>query len=150
MTETQTSKVFRVYIRATPERIWEALTKTEFTQKYFHGTNVESTFEVGAQILSYGRDGTLQRDGEVLEFDPPRKLVTTWRSLWDPASAAEPPSRVTFEIEPTEPGICHVTVIHDQLEKSPVTAAGIEGWPYVLSGLKTLLETGQPLVPANG
>lgn len=150
MTETQTSKVFRVYIRATPERIWEALTKTEFTQKYFYGTSVESTYEVGAQILSYGRDGTLQRDGEVLESDPPRKLVTTWRALWDAECAAEPASRVTFEIEPTEPGICQVTVVHDQLEKSPKTAGSMDGWAYILSGLKTLLETGQPLAPANG
>jgi uncharacterized protein YndB with AHSA1/START domain len=149
MTETQTSKVFRVYIGATPERIWEALTESEFTRKYFHRTSVESTFEVGAPLRSY-QDGKLVRDGEVLECDPPRRLVTTWRSLYDPELAGEPPSRVTFEIEETEPGVCQVTVIHDQLEKSPKTAANIEGWPYVLSGLKTLLETGRPLAPVKG
>ena len=145
MTETQTTQVFRVFIRATPERIWEAITKTEFTQKYFYGTTVESSFEVGAPILSHGADGSLMRDGEVLESDPPRKLVTTWRSLWDPEIAAEPPSRVTFEIEPGEGGVCQVTVVHDQLEKSPRTAGSIDGWTYILSGLKTLLETGQPM-----
>jgi uncharacterized protein YndB with AHSA1/START domain len=150
MTEAQTTKVFRVFIRATPERIWEALTKTEFTSKYFYGTSVESTFEVGAPILSYGGDGTLQRDGEVLESDPPRKLVATWRSLWDAETAAEPPSRVSYEIEETEPGVCQVTVIHDRLDKSPKTAGSLDGWAYILSGLKTLLETGQPLAPANG
>jgi uncharacterized protein YndB with AHSA1/START domain len=145
MTETQTMQVFRVFVRATPERIWEAITKTEFTQKYFYGTTVESTFEVGAPILSYGSDGTLMRDGEVLECDPPRKLVITWRSLWDQETAAEPPSRVAFEIEPGEGGVCQVTVVHDQLEKSPRTAGSIDGWTYILSGLKTLLETGQPM-----
>jgi uncharacterized protein YndB with AHSA1/START domain len=145
MTETQTMQVFRVFVRATPERIWEAITKTEFSQKYFYGTTVESTFEVGAPILSYGSDGTLMRDGEVLECDPPRKLVITWRSLWDQETAAEPPSRVAFEIEPGEGGVCQVTVVHDQLEKSPRTAGSIDGWTYILSGLKTLLETGQPM-----
>jgi uncharacterized protein YndB with AHSA1/START domain len=144
-TETRTTQVFRVFIRATPEQIWEAMTKSEFTRKYFYGSSTESTYEVGAPVLSHGEDGTLMRDGEVLESDPPRRLVTTWRSLWDEETAAEPPSRVTYEIEQTEPGVCQVTVIHDQLEKSPKTAGSIEGWTYILSGLKTLLETGQPL-----
>jgi uncharacterized protein YndB with AHSA1/START domain len=150
MTETQTTKVFRVFIRATPERIWEAMTKTEFTRKYFFGSSSESTYEVGAPILSHNPDGELLRDGEVLECDPPRKLVTTWRSLWEPETAEEPPSRVTYEIEQTEPGVCQVTVIHDQLEKAPRTSAGIDGWTYILSGLKTLLETGQPMAQPNG
>jgi uncharacterized protein YndB with AHSA1/START domain len=147
MTETQTTKVSQVFIRATPERIWEAITNAEFTRKYFSGSSVESTFEVGAPIRSYGPNGNLVRDGEVLECDPPRLLVTTWRSLWDAEAAAEPPSRVTFEIEPSEraAGVCQVTVTHDQLEKSPKTAAVTQGWPYILSGLKTLLETGQPM-----
>ena len=144
MTETQT-KVFRVFIRATPERIWEAMTKTEFTRKYVHGTSMETTYEIGAPILSHDETGALMRDGEVLECDPPRRLVTTWRSLWDPETAEEPPSRVTYEIEQTEPGVCQVTIIHDQLDKSPKTSAGIDGWTYILSGLKTLLETGRPL-----
>jgi uncharacterized protein YndB with AHSA1/START domain len=145
-TGTRVSKVFRVYIRATPEQIWEALTKSEFTTKYFHGTSVESTYQVGAPIRSYRANGGPARDGEVLECDPPRRLVFTWRSLYDPELAAEPPSRVTYEVEEDEPGVCQVTVIHDRLEKSPKTADAIEGWSFILSGLKTLLETGKPLV----
>jgi uncharacterized protein YndB with AHSA1/START domain len=86
-------------------------------------------------------------DGQVVESDPPRKLVHTWRSLYSEEQAAEEPSRVTWEIEQDENGVSKLTVVHDQLEGAPKTAAGVsgEGWMSVLSGLKTLLETGRPL-----
>ena len=83
----------------------------------------------------------------MFEFDPPRKLVHEWRSLYDADLAAEEPSRVTWEIEPQDDGTCLLTVVHDRLEGAPKTAASVSGpgWMHVLSGLKTLLETGQPL-----
>ena len=86
-------------------------------------------------------------DGEVTEVDPPRKLQHTWRSLYDEDQAKEAPSRVTWEIVPGENGVSKLTVTHDELERSPLTAASVsgEGWMHVLSGLKTLLETGEPL-----
>jgi uncharacterized protein YndB with AHSA1/START domain len=82
----------------------------------------------------------------VLEADPPRKLVTTWRALYDPETAAEPYSRVTWEIEAAGDTVTKLTVVHDELEAAPKTAESVAGgWSYVLSGLKTLLETGEPL-----
>ena len=146
MTE-QATQVYSVFIRATPEQVWDAITKPEFTTRYFHGTRIESTFEPGAPYLSLAGDGdqTLV-DGEVLESDPPRMLKHTWRALYDPETASEPFSRVTWEIEPQEGGVTKLTVVHDQLEAAPKTAESVAGgWSYVLSGLKTLLETGEPL-----
>jgi uncharacterized protein YndB with AHSA1/START domain len=85
-------------------------------------------------------------EGEVLEADPPRRLVTTWRALYDPETAAEPSSRVSWEIEPAGEAVTKLTVVHDRLEAAPKTAANVAGgWSFVLSGLKTLLETGESL-----
>jgi uncharacterized protein YndB with AHSA1/START domain len=147
MTETRTTQVYQVFIRATPERIWEAITSAEFTSKYFYGTYVESTLVPGSPYVSYSADRRLVTDGEVIEADRPRKLVHTWRSLWNDELAAEQPSRVTWEIEADDGGVCKVTVVHDQLDGAPKTAQEVqgEGWMRVLSGLKTLLETGKPL-----
>jgi uncharacterized protein YndB with AHSA1/START domain len=142
-------QVYAVFIRATPEQVWDAITKPEFTTKYFYGSKIESTFEPGSRYLGLASDGGQHLvEGEVLESDPPRMLRHTWRAVWDPELAAEPPSRVTWEIEPQESGVAKLTVVHDQLEASPKTAIAIEGWSYVLSGLKTLLETGEPLESA--
>ena len=144
MTE-QATQVYAVFIRATPEQVWDAITKPEFTTKYFHGTKIESTFEPGTPYLSVAGSDTVV-DGEILESDPPRTLKHTWRALWDPETAAEPHSRVTWEIEPQEGGVTKLTVTHDQLEAAPKTAESVAGgWEYVLSGLKTVLETGEPL-----
>ena len=135
----QATQVYQLYIRATPEAIWDAITKPEFTQKYFYGVPVRVTPET--------YDGGASAQGSVLEFEPSRRLVHNWRSLYDDETAAEPESRVTWEIEPQENGTCLLTVVHDQLEASPKTAVSVSGigWMLVLSGLKTLLETGKPL-----
>jgi uncharacterized protein YndB with AHSA1/START domain len=149
MTE-QATQVYSVFIRATPEQVWDGITKPEFTTRYFHGTKIDSTFEPGAPYLSVAGDaGETVVDGEVLESDPPRMLKHTWRALYDPETASEPHSRVTWEIEPQEGGVTKLTVTHDQLEAAPKTAVSVAGgWSYVLSGLKTLLETGEPLESA--
>jgi len=146
MTE-QATQVYSVFIRATPEQVWDGITKPEFTTRYFHGTKIDSTFEPGAPYLSVaGEGGDTVVDGEILESDPPRLLKHTWHALYDPETAAEPHSRVTWEIEPQEGGVTKLTVTHDQLEAAPKTAESVAGgWEYVLSGLKTLLETGEPL-----
>ncbi|HEX2771944.1 MAG TPA: SRPBCC family protein [Micromonosporaceae bacterium] len=146
MAETQTTQVYRVFIRATAEQVWDAITKAEFTTGYFFGGRIETTLEPGSPIRyhSPSRDG-LDIDGEVVESDPPHKLVHTFRSLWDDDLAAEPPSRVTWELEPADGGVCQLTVTHDQLERSPKTAGQVSGWSYILSGMKTLLETGKPM-----
>jgi uncharacterized protein YndB with AHSA1/START domain len=146
MTE-QSTQIYSVFIRATPEQVWDAITKPEFTSKYFYGSVIDSTWEAGAPYAGWAADRSQQYvDGEVLEADPPRRLQHTWRSLYDEESAAEPHSRVTWEIEPQDGGVTKLTVVHDQLEAAPKTAAGVSGgWMFVLSGLKTLLETGEPL-----
>ncbi len=140
----QTTQIYQVFIKASAEEIWEAITTPDFTERYFYGARIENTPE---RHSSYGPDGATWGDSAVTEFDPPRRLVHGWRSLYDPDMAAEEESRVTWEIEPQEGGFCLLTVVHDQLEGAPITASSVSGagWTMVLSGLKTLLETGQPL-----
>ena len=142
-----TTQIYQVFIAATPERIWDAITKPEFTAQYFYGSHIETTAEAGTPLRRRSPDGAeLWGDDVVLESDPPRKLVQTWRALYDDALAAEQPSRVTWEIEPLPGGVCRLTVTHDQLEGAPNTAEKVShGWMFVISGLKTYLETGAPL-----
>jgi uncharacterized protein YndB with AHSA1/START domain/DNA-binding transcriptional ArsR family regulator len=144
-------QVYQIFIRATPEQIWDAITKPEFTEQYFYGSRVATSGTSGTPIRHYAPDGTtLWGDDNILESDPPRRLVHTWRSLYDPELAAEPPSRVTWEIEPQPGGVTKLTVIHDELENSPQTATHVAGgWMFILSGLKTLLETGSALADTS-
>jgi uncharacterized protein YndB with AHSA1/START domain len=140
----QATQVYQLFIRATPEAIWDAITKPEFTQKYYYGQQIENSAE---RHLWLAPDGTVRADSPTIEFDPPRRLVHGWSSSYDEEMAAEPESRVTWEIEPQDGGYSLLTVTHDRLEASPRTAASVAGvgWMMVLSGLKTLLETGKPL-----
>jgi uncharacterized protein YndB with AHSA1/START domain len=140
----QTTQVYYIAIKATPDAIWEAITNPDFTAKYFYGARITV---VPDHYESIGPDGAVWGDEHVLEYDPPRRLVHGWRSLYDPSLADEEASRVTWEIEPQDGGFCSLTVTHDRLEASPKTAASVGGmgWMHVLSGLKTLLETGKPL-----
>ncbi len=142
--QAQTTQVYQVFIKASPEQVWEAITTPEFTRQYFYGANITVSAD---GLVSHGPDGAVWAQEPVAEFDPPRRLVHRWRSLYDPEMAAEEPSRVTWEIEPGEGGVCLLTVTHDQLQGAPKTAASVSGpgWMMVLSGLKTVLETGQPL-----
>ena len=143
-TEVQTTQVYNILIKATAEALWEAITKPEFTERYFYGSLITVTAD---HYSSFGPDGDLRGDEPVYEFDPPRKLVHGWRSRYDPELADEDESRVTWEIEPQDNGTCLLTVVHDRLEGAPRTATAVAGagWMTVLSGLKTLLETGKPL-----
>ena len=142
MTATAT-QVYSVFIKATPEQIWEAITNPEFTEKYFYASRVELA---NGRRRAFGPAGELWGDEAILEEDPPRRLVHGWRALYDPELAEEATSRVTWEIDQQEGGVSRLTVTHDQLEGAPKTAESVAGgWMYVLSGLKTLLETGKPL-----
>jgi uncharacterized protein YndB with AHSA1/START domain len=140
-TATATARqVYQVQIAATPEQIWEAITTPEFTARYYHGARITVTPE---RYHSLGTDDSVWGDETVSEFDPPRRLVHGWRSLYSEELGQEPASRVTWEIEPREDGTCSVTVTHDQLEDSPKTAASVSGrgWMGVLEGLKAMLES---------
>jgi uncharacterized protein YndB with AHSA1/START domain len=162
MTETGvTTQVYRVYINATPQAIWDAITEPEWTQRYGYRGVSEYDLRPGgkyralatAEMQSMGMPEVVV-DGEVVEADPPRKLVQTWRALWDEEIAAEGPTRVTFDIEEDDEGITRLTVTHE-LEGAPRHAAQVAstarlyegggGWSWILSDLKTLLETGNPL-----
>ena len=139
----QTTQVYSVFIRATPEQIWEAITSPEMTVRYFHGVRIEVRDGRRFSVV----EGGTSWDEEVLELDPPRRFVHRWISAYDDEMAEEEPSRVTWEIEPQGDGTTLLTVTHDRLEGAPKTARGVcgTGWMHVLSGLKTLLETGTPL-----
>jgi uncharacterized protein YndB with AHSA1/START domain len=161
------TQVYRVYIKATPEAIWDAITKPEWTERYGYGGIVSYDLRPGAAYRAYPgeamrREGAERGfpipdvvvDGEIIEVDPPRKLVQTWRMLMDPGMAAEGFTRLTYEIEEGSDGVTKLTVIHE-LDNAPKLAALLAGelehegagggWSEVLSDLKTLLETGKPL-----
>jgi uncharacterized protein YndB with AHSA1/START domain len=145
MTEINlTTQVYQVFIKATPEQIWEAITNPDFTEKYFYDVRIEAK---NGRRLVHGPKGELWGDDALIEEEPPRRLVHSWSSTYDAEMAKEEPSRVTWEIEPGEDGVSLLTVVHDRLEGAPKTAQNVAGvgWMRVLSGLKTLLETGQPL-----
>ena len=137
-------KIFEIYIRTTPERLWEAITDPAIRAKYHFGAGIESDWTPGSPyaLTHPGADGPLA-EGENLIVDPPRRLVQTMRILWSEEAERAGTSRVTWEIEPVGDS-CRLTVIHDQLsESAPSELYG--GWPMILSGLKTWLETGQTL-----
>jgi uncharacterized protein YndB with AHSA1/START domain len=147
-TPAETDQVYRVLIKATPQRIWEAITTPEFTSLYFHGARVQTTGEAGTPLRYYAPDGeTLWGDETIIEAHPPHKLVVPWRSLYNEELSAEPASRITWLIEEQHDGVCLLTVTHDRLEQSPKTAASVGGigWLTVVDGLKTAVETGRPL-----
>ncbi len=162
MTETGVAtQVYRVYINATPQAIWDAITKPEWTERFGYGGRADYDLRPGgafvgytsAEMRAFGAPDVAV-DGEVVEADPPRRLVQTWRMLMDPDMAAEGFTRLTYEIEPADGGITKLTVTHD-LTGAPRLAALVSGelestgarggWAWVVSGLKTLLETGESL-----
>ncbi len=137
-------KVFEIYVKTTPERLWQAIVDPELRAKYNFGVGVRSDWTAGSRYESvHPRAGMAIAAGENLEVDPPRKLVQSFEALWDEDVKAEGVSRVTWEIEQVEDS-CRLTVIHDQLREGANNQL-YGGWPMILSGLKTLLETGEEL-----
>jgi uncharacterized protein YndB with AHSA1/START domain len=161
-----TTQVYRVYIKASAEAIWEAITDPEWTKKYgYHGRS-EYDLRAGgafrgfatAEMIAMGTPEVVV-DGEVIEAEPPRKLVQTWRFNWSPELVEEGFSRVTWEIDEEDGGITQLTVTHE-LDDAPLTAAQVAsiaplaqgggGWTWILSDLKTLLETGESIEGPTG
>jgi uncharacterized protein YndB with AHSA1/START domain len=133
------------YIRTTPEKLFEALTKPEFTKSYWAGTWQESEWKKGASWKILKSDGSLADSGEILEIDPPRLLKVSWRNEFVPGLKEEGYSRCTFEIEPTE-DCARLTITHEiDVGDSLFIKAVSGGWPAILASLKTLLETGNAL-----
>jgi uncharacterized protein YndB with AHSA1/START domain len=142
--EAQMEKVFEIYIKTTPERLWEAITDPDQRAKYNFGARTGSDWTPGGKYEMSAMDGAVALgDGEVLEVDRPKRLVHTMRALWSDEVKAEGFTRVTWDIEPIEDS-CRLTVTHDQLREG-ANEELYGGWPMILSGLKTLLETGEQL-----
>lgn len=149
----ETKHVFEIYIKTTPEKLWQALTDGEVTKNYYFGSQVKSDWKAGSKYEYLGAENRPNSeskamiDGEILESDPPQRLVMTFNPLWfESGSASYPTSRVTYEI--TQLGeACRLSLVHDQLEAGhPLTQEFFGGWSNILSALKTWLETGEPLV----
>jgi len=141
--ESPMEKVFEIYIRTTPERLWEAITDPEIRGKFQFGNRIASDWTPGSRVeMSHPSAGILG-EGENLEVDPPRRLVGTFTALWGEDVKSEGTSRVTWEIEPVGDS-CRLTVTHDQLREG-ANSQLYGGWPMILSGLKTWLETGEVL-----
>ena len=161
-TTTATTQVYRVYIRTSPEAVWDAITKPEWTERYGYGGVADYDLRVGgranakpgAAMAAFPGVPDVIIDGEFLEVDPPRKLVQTWRMLMDETMKAEGFTRLTHEIEPLDGGVTKLTVIHE-LDGAPTLAAMLAGeheaegagggWAWTLSDLKTVLESGAPM-----
>lgn len=159
MTSTETTQVYRVYINAPAQAIWDAITSPDWTERYAYGGRGEYDLKPGgryvhkasAEMTAAGLPDDMIV-GEVIESDPPRKLVQTWHPMWSEESIAEKPTRLTYEIKEGSGGVCVLTLTHDvagapslvdMVRGGGDAAQGGGGWPWVLSDLKTLLETGQ-------
>ena len=141
--------IYETYIRSTPERIWQALTTSEFTRQYFHACDIHSDWQEGSSVRYSDSQRESIMEGKVLVSEPPCKLSYTWRFTYDPELAAEGDSRVTFDIEPIGE-VCRLRITHDRFERENKTYEHISGgWGLIISSLKSLLETGEPLPVAG-
>jgi uncharacterized protein YndB with AHSA1/START domain len=138
--------VYQIFIKSDPEAVWQAITDPGFTRRYFHQTAFEHADAAGSPFRYVLPDGTDAVVGDVEEIEPPRRLVMTWRVMYDAAMSEEPPSRVEWLVDAAGDGLTRVKVVHGDLSRSPLTWASVkDGWVWVLDGLKTLVETGESL-----
>jgi uncharacterized protein YndB with AHSA1/START domain len=138
--------VYTIYIASTPEKVWQALTSGEFSKQYFSGFDVELEPKAGGRFVVRAPDGSDHITGEVIEHDPPRRLTITWNVNWPGLVERLGPTLVTYEIEQAGDAV-RLTLIqaHDRPIDDDILSGGRQGWPAILSSLKSLLETGAPL-----
>ena len=142
--ESPMEKIFEIYIKTTPERLWEAITDSEIRSKYQFGNTIQTDWTPGGRFtMNNVKAGAPLGEGENLEVDPPRRLVQTMRALWGDDVKAEGTSKITWDIEPVGDS-CRLTVTHSDLREG-ANEQLYGGWPMILSGLKTWLETGEKL-----
>jgi uncharacterized protein YndB with AHSA1/START domain len=141
------ASVYTIYIASTPEKVWQALTSAEFSRKYFFGLAVEMEPRVGGALVVRNPDGSLHISGEVFEYQPPNRLTITWNVNWPALVEKLGPTLVTYEIEQAGEAV-KLTLLqsHDRPISDDILSGGREGWPAILSGLKSVLETGTALV----
>ena len=140
---------YDIYIAASPKAVWRGLVDGEMTRKYVYGTRLESSLKPGSRFAYVG-DGAFEAvSGEILEIEPEQRLVMRWEARWDDKVAKDRPSRVTYQLDPAGPEMTRLRVRHDEMESESATYAGsVDAWPWMMSSLKSLLETGKALPPA--
>lgn len=138
--------VYTIYIASTPEKVWQALTTAEFSKQYFSGFAIEADLEVGGSFVARAPDGSVHISGEVFECDPPKRLTITWNVNWPALVEKLGPTLVTYEIEQAGNAV-KLTMLqsHDRDIGDDILSGGRQGWPAILSSLKSVLETGKPL-----
>jgi len=138
--------VYTIYIAASPEKVWQALTTAEFSRQYFSGFAIEADLKVGGAFIARAPDGSVHIGGEVIECDPPKKLTVTWNVNWPALVEKLGPTLVSYEIEPAGEAV-KLTMLqsHDRTISDDILSGGRQGWPAILSSLKSVLETGNPL-----
>lgn len=141
--------VYVTYIRTTPAKLWQALTEPQFIRQYWFNATIECGWKQGSPWRMARPDGSLTDTGEILEIDPPRRMVIRWQNEWKPELKAEGPSRCTIELEPVDHAV-KLTITHeiDRPESRFITAVS-GGWPQILSNLKSLLETGEIAITSH-
>jgi uncharacterized protein YndB with AHSA1/START domain len=138
--------VYTIYIAATPEQVWQALTTAEFSKKYFSGFAIETELKVGGAFIARAPDGSVHIGGEVIECDPPKKLTVTWNVNWPGLVEKLGPTLVTYQIEQAGAAVrLTMAQSHDRPIDDDILSGGRAGWPAILSSLKSLLETGDAL-----
>jgi len=143
--------VYTIYIASTPEKVWEALTSAEFSRKYFFGNSVEVELKVGGAYIVRTPDGAPHISGVFVECAPPRKLTVTFNVNWPELIEKLGPTLVTYEVGPVGDAVrLTMSEAHDRPLSDDILSGGRQGWPAILSSLKSLLETGKPLVIKMG
>ncbi|NJN19493.1 MAG: metalloregulator ArsR/SmtB family transcription factor [Oscillochloris sp.] len=145
-TDSKPTLVYQIVIKAPQEQVWEAITTPEFTSRYYYGSTLKTDLSVGSPFTYYMSDGTPIVEGEVVASEPPNRLVHSYHSLWPPMNE-DAPTQVTWELEAMPGGVTKVTVVHEEFQGETATYKGLQsgGWAWILSNMKTLLETGEPM-----
>ena len=139
--------VYTIYIASTPEKVWQALTSAEFSRRYFFGFGIEAELRAGGAFIVRAPDGSRHIDGEVIACSPPNRLTVTWNVNWPGLVEKLGPTLVTYEIEQAGEAVRLIMIeAHDRTLSDDILSGGRQGWPAILSSLKSLLETGHPLV----
>jgi uncharacterized protein YndB with AHSA1/START domain/DNA-binding transcriptional ArsR family regulator len=145
-TDSKPRLVYQIIINAPQERVWEAITTPEFTARYYYGSTLKTNLSVGSPFTYHMPNGSPIVEGEVIASEPPNRLVHTYHSLWPPLNE-DAPTKVTWELESMPAGVTKVTVVHEDFQGETATYKGLQGggWAWILSNLKTVLETGESM-----
>lgn len=138
--------VYQIIIKAPQQRVWDAITLPEFTSRYYYGGTLKTDLTLGSPFTYHMPNGATIIEGEVVACEPPNRLVHTYHSLWPPMNK-DAPTKVTWELETMPGGVTRVTVVHEDFQGETATYQGLQsgGWTWILSNMKTLLETGEPI-----